>query len=75
MAAPVDAGTPPPSPTAPPPSTPRGPISWLIAASARHRMIVFVVVALAIAAGAWSVRRTSLDAIPDLSDVQVTVFT
>jgi len=38
-------------------------------------MIVFVVVALAIAAGAWSVRRTSLDAIPDLSDVQVTVFT
>ncbi len=37
--------------------------------------MVIVIVGLAVGAGIWSLRRTSLDAIPDLSDVQVTVFT
>jgi Cu(I)/Ag(I) efflux system membrane protein CusA/SilA len=50
-------------------------IGRLIALSARHRLIVLVVVALAAGAGVWSLRRTPLDAIPDLSDVQVTVYT
>jgi len=50
-------------------------IARLIALSARHRLTVIVIVGLAAAAGIWSLRRTSLDAIPDLSDVQVTVFT
>jgi Cu(I)/Ag(I) efflux system membrane protein CusA/SilA len=50
-------------------------IARLIALSARHRLTVLVIVGLAVGAGIWSLRKTSLDAIPDLSDVQVTVFT
>ena len=50
-------------------------IARLIALSARHRLMVIVIVGLAAGAGIWSLRKTSLDAIPDLSDVQVTVFT
>ena len=50
-------------------------IARLIALSARHRLVVILLVALAAGAGAWSLRRTPLDAIPDLSDVQVIVFT
>src|SRR6185312_2859512 len=50
-------------------------IARLIALSARHRLIVVLLVALAAGAGAWSLRRTPLDAIPDLSDVQVTLYT
>ncbi len=50
-------------------------IARLIALSARHRLVVILLVALAAGAGAWSLRRTPLDAVPDLSDVQVTLFT
>jgi Cu(I)/Ag(I) efflux system membrane protein CusA/SilA len=50
-------------------------IARLIALSARHRLLVVAIVALATGAGVWSLRRTPLDAVPDLSDVQVTVFT
>jgi Cu(I)/Ag(I) efflux system membrane protein CusA/SilA len=50
-------------------------IARLIALSARHRLVVIFLVALAAGAGAWSLRRTPLDAVPDLSDVQVTLFT
>ncbi len=50
-------------------------IARLIALSARHRFVVFLLVGLATAAGAWSLRRTPLDAVPDLSDVQVTLYT
>jgi Cu(I)/Ag(I) efflux system membrane protein CusA/SilA len=50
-------------------------IARLIAWSARHRFIVILLVAMATAAGVWSLRRTPLDAIPDLSDVQVTIYT
>jgi Cu(I)/Ag(I) efflux system membrane protein CusA/SilA len=50
-------------------------IARLIALSARHRFVVLVLVALAAGAGAWSLRHTSLDAVPDLSDVQVTLYT
>jgi Cu(I)/Ag(I) efflux system membrane protein CusA/SilA len=34
-----------------------------------------MIVALAAGAGVWSLRRTPLDAVPDLSDVQVTIYT
>jgi Cu(I)/Ag(I) efflux system membrane protein CusA/SilA len=50
-------------------------IARLIALSARHRLVVILLVALAAGAGAWSLRRTPLDAVPDLSDVQVTLYT
>ena len=50
-------------------------IARLIALSARHRLVVLLLVALAAGAGAWSLRRTPLDAVPDLSEVQVTLFT
>ncbi len=50
-------------------------IARLIAWSARNRLIVLVLVAIATGAGVWSLRQTPLDAIPDLSDVQVTIYT
>jgi Cu(I)/Ag(I) efflux system membrane protein CusA/SilA len=50
-------------------------IARLIALSARHRLVVILLVALATGAGVWSLRRTPLDAVPDLSDVQVTLYT
>jgi copper/silver efflux system protein len=50
-------------------------IGALIAWSARHRFIVILLVGMATVAGVWSLRRTPLDAIPDLSDVQVTIYT
>jgi copper/silver efflux system protein len=49
-------------------------IAALIAWSARNRLIVVLLVAMATGAGIWSLRRTPLDAIPDLSDVQVTIY-
>lgn len=50
-------------------------IAQLIIWSARHRVVVFACAALLALAGAWSARRAPLDAIPDLSDTQVIVFT
>lgn len=41
----------------------------------RHRAIVIVATLLAAAAGTWAMRSTPLDALPDLSDTQVIVFT
>jgi len=41
-----------------------------------HNRIVVLIAALALAgAGIWSVRSTPVDAIPDLSDVQVIIKT
>ncbi|MFU0505290.1 efflux RND transporter permease subunit [Pseudaminobacter sp. NGMCC 1.201702] len=50
-------------------------IAKLIAWSARNLVLVFFATALAAAAGAYAVKTLPLDAIPDLSDVQVIVFT
>lgn len=50
-------------------------IARIIGWCAHHRLITLLLVAFATIAGMWSVRHTALDAIPDLSDVQVTVFT
>ncbi|HXU61505.1 MAG TPA: CusA/CzcA family heavy metal efflux RND transporter [Polyangia bacterium] len=49
-------------------------IARLIAWSARNRLIVLLLVGMGTAAGIWSLRHTPLDAIPDLSDVQVTIY-
>ncbi len=50
-------------------------IARLIGWSARNVMLVFFAAALATAAGIWSLRTLPIDAIPDLSDVQVIVLT
>jgi Cu(I)/Ag(I) efflux system membrane protein CusA/SilA len=49
-------------------------INRIIDASAGNRLIVFLLVAAAAAAGVWSMRSVPLDAIPDLSDTQVIVY-
>jgi len=50
-------------------------IDRIIEYSARNRFLVLLLVFFATAAGVWSLRTSPLDAIPDLSDVQVIVFT
>lgn len=50
-------------------------IERIIEYSARNRVIVLVLFALIIAWGVWSLYTTPVDAIPDLSDNQVIVFT
>ncbi len=49
-------------------------IDRLIEFSARNRFLVFLFVASAVAAGAWSMKTVPLDAIPDLSDTQVIIY-
>lgn len=50
-------------------------IEKIIEYSARNRVIVLMLYALVVAWGIWAVYRTPVDAIPDLSDNQVIVFT
>ncbi len=50
-------------------------IQNIIDGSIRNRMLVVIFTLLTLAAGLWALRTTPLDAIPDLSDVQVIVFT
>ncbi|MEQ8486760.1 MAG: CusA/CzcA family heavy metal efflux RND transporter [Pseudomonadales bacterium] len=50
-------------------------ITRIIEASLHNRFLVLVGTLFLIAAGLWAIRTTPLDAIPDLSDVQVIVFT
>ena len=49
-------------------------INAIIEFSARNRAVVFILVAAAVIAGAWSMATVPLDAIPDLSDTQVIVY-
>jgi copper/silver efflux system protein len=49
-------------------------IDAVIEYSARNRFIVFLAVAAAVVAGVWSMKAIPLDAIPDLSDTQVIVY-
>jgi Cu(I)/Ag(I) efflux system membrane protein CusA/SilA len=59
-----------------PPEKPPAPaIERIIEASARNKFLVILLVAIALAGGFWALRRTPLDAIPDLSDVQVIIST
>ncbi len=50
-------------------------IERIIEASARNKFLVFVFTIFAVAAGFYGLMHTPLDAIPDLSDVQVIVYT
>lgn len=50
-------------------------ISRTIAWCARNPFLVFTVAVLLIIAGVWSLKRIPLDALPDISDVQVVVHT
>jgi len=50
-------------------------VARIIELCARNRFLVLVGVAIATAAALWSVRQAKLDAIPDLGDPQVIVFT
>jgi Cu(I)/Ag(I) efflux system membrane protein CusA/SilA len=55
--------------------TDSGPIARIIEWSARNPVLTIILVALAAAWGWYSLSRTPLDAIPDLSDAQVIIFT
>ncbi len=50
-------------------------IARLIGWSAKNLVLVFIATAFAVVAGVWAVRTLPLDAIPDLSDTQVIVYT
>ncbi len=50
-------------------------IERLIEASARNKFLVLLLALLGFAAGVWCIHRVPLDAIPDLSDAQVIVYT
>jgi len=50
-------------------------IGKIIDASLRNKLIVLIFTGILVAAGGYAVKNISLDAIPDLSDVQVIVFT
>ena len=50
-------------------------IARLIAWSAKNLMLIFIATAFVVVAGVWAVKTLPLDAIPDLSDTQVIVYT
>ena len=49
-------------------------INRIIELSARNKFVVFMFIAAAVLAGWWSMNNVPLDAIPDLSDTQVIVY-
>jgi Cu(I)/Ag(I) efflux system membrane protein CusA/SilA len=50
-------------------------ISKIIAWCARNPFLVFAGAILLVFAGVWCMRRVPLDALPDISDVQVIIHT
>ena len=50
-------------------------IARIIDISCRNKALVLLLTMFIIAAGVWTIRHIALDAIPDLSDVQVIVYT
>jgi Cu(I)/Ag(I) efflux system membrane protein CusA/SilA len=64
-------------PTPPSPATERKPfiLERIIEASARNAFFIVILAIFGIAGGIWALKHTPLDAIPDLSDVQVIVYT
>jgi copper/silver efflux system protein len=50
-------------------------INWIIEWCASNRFLVFTGTFLLVMAGVWSMNRIPLDALPDISDVQVIVHT
>ncbi|MGD0049307.1 MAG: CusA/CzcA family heavy metal efflux RND transporter [Bryobacteraceae bacterium] len=49
-------------------------INAIIELSARNKMMVFIAIAAAVMGGLWSMRTVPLDALPDMSDTQVIVY-
>ena len=49
-------------------------INRIIEFSGRNRFLVFILIGVAVAFGLWCLRTVPLDAIPDLSDTQVIVY-
>lgn len=50
-------------------------INWIIEWCARNRFLVFTGTFLLVMAGIWSLQHIPLDALPDISDVQVIIHT
>jgi len=50
-------------------------IGKIIEFSARNKFIVFLLVFFAVVWGLWTLKNTPLDALPDLSDTQVIIYT
>src|SRR6202163_4378655 len=50
-------------------------IERIIEASARNKFLIFIFTVFAVAGGIYGLMKTPLDAIPDVSDVQVIVYT
>ena len=50
-------------------------ITKLIEFSARNKFIILIFTFFAVGVGIWALKNTPLDAIPDLSDVQVIIYT
>lgn len=50
-------------------------LNRIIEASINNKFMTLLLTAMVIAGGVWAIRNTPLDAIPDLSDVQVIIFT
>ena len=60
---------------APEPETPReGIIEKVIGYSANHRLMVILLTVVAVLFSVWCMRKVPLDAIPDLSDTQVIIY-
>ncbi|HKW98621.1 MAG TPA: CusA/CzcA family heavy metal efflux RND transporter [Bryobacteraceae bacterium] len=49
-------------------------INAIIEFSARNRIVVIILIAAAVLGGIWSMKNVPLDALPDLSDTQVIVY-
>ena len=49
-------------------------INAIIEFSAKNKFFVFLLITVAVVSGVWSMRTVPLDAIPDLSDTQVIVY-
>jgi len=49
-------------------------INAIIEFSARNKVAVFILIAAAVLGGVWSMKNVPLDALPDLSDTQVIVY-
>ncbi|MHC4216188.1 MAG: efflux RND transporter permease subunit, partial [Planctomycetota bacterium] len=50
-------------------------LKWIIEWSVENRLFVVIITVLAIMVGIWATLNTPVDAIPDLSDVQVIIYT
>ena len=50
-------------------------IAKIIEFSARNKFIIFLVMILSLAWGYWALKNAPLDALPDLSDTQVIIYT